>query len=185
MENKLLFIDTETGGIDEKKHSLLSVGLIYWENLEIKDTLEIYIKEDRYEVTDEALKINGLDLKKVYSEGVNYKEAVQKINEFIKRNFKNEKPVICGHNINFDIRFLKELYKKANFDYENYISYRSLDTASILKFLTLADKFNGKKINSLDDAIKYFELKTNKRHTALEDIKLTVKIFNRLLKIIV
>lgn len=29
---KLLFVDTETGGTDEKKHSLLSVGLIYWEN---------------------------------------------------------------------------------------------------------------------------------------------------------
>ena len=36
---KLLFIDTETGGINEKENSLLSIALICWENKKILDKI--------------------------------------------------------------------------------------------------------------------------------------------------
>lgn len=181
---KLLFVDTETGGTDEKKHSLLSVGLIYWENGKKIDSLELYIREKEYTVTTEALKINNLNLKEVYDKGISVFEAVSEINRFIEKNFDNEKAILCGHNVNFDIRFLKELYMKAGKNYEEKISYRSLDTASIFRFLTIAGKFKEQEINSLDDAIKYFEISVENRHTALGDIEKTVEIFNKVLKII-
>ena len=30
---RLLFIDTETGGLDPEKHSLLSVGFVVWDSV--------------------------------------------------------------------------------------------------------------------------------------------------------
>lgn len=181
---KLLFVDTETGGVNEKENSLLSVALIFWEDKLVKDKLEFFIKEKKYNVTEKAMEINQLNLETIEKLGIEKKEAVKKINDFIIKNFNGEKAVICGHNINFDIRFIKELYNKVGEDYEQYISYRSLDTASIFRFLTIAGKFGAKQVNSLDDAIKYFNLTFNNRHTAMGDIEKTIEIFNKLIEII-
>ncbi|MGL6025290.1 MAG: 3'-5' exonuclease [Cetobacterium sp.] len=181
---KLLFIDTETGGINEKENSLLSIALICWEDKKVVDKLEIFIKEESYNVTEKAMEINGLNLEKLKKYGLEKKVAVEKINSFILKNFKEEKAVLCGHNVGYDIRFLKELYNKIEKNYEEFISYRSLDTASIFRFLTIAGKFKEKKINSLDDAIKYFNIPFENRHTAMGDIEKTVQIFNELIKIV-
>ena len=37
---RLLFIDTETGGVNEKENSLLSIALICWENKKVLDKTE-------------------------------------------------------------------------------------------------------------------------------------------------
>lgn len=178
---RLLFVDTETGGTNEKENSLLSIALICWENKKIIDKAEFFIKEEKYNVTEVAMKINKLDLSILKRIGMEKKEVVEKINEFIKKNFNNEKAIICGHNVNFDIRFLKELYSKVGKDYEELISYRNLDTASIFRFFSIVGKFNGKEVNSLDDAIKYFNLSFINRHTAMGDIEKTVEVFNKLI----
>ncbi|MGL5428593.1 MAG: 3'-5' exonuclease [Cetobacterium sp.] len=181
---KLLFIDTETGGINEKENSLLSVALICWEDKKVIDKLEIFIEEESYNVTERAMEINGLNLENVKKYGLEKKIVIEKINSFILKNFEDEKAVLCGHNVGFDIRFLKELYNKVEKNYEEFISYRSLDTASVFRFLTIAGKFKEEKINSLDDAIKYFNISLENRHTAMGDIEKTVQIFNRLVEII-
>ena len=181
---RLLFIDTETGGINEKENSLLSIALICWENKKVLDKTEFFIKEKEYNVTEIAMKINQLDLEVVKKRGLEKQEVVEKINEFIKKNFNNEKAVLCGHNINFDIRFLKELYNKVGKDYEEFISYRSLDTASIFRFLSIVGKFNGAEVNSLDGAIKHFNLSFDNRHTAMGDIEKTVEVFNNLIDVV-
>ena len=47
--NRILFIDTETGGINPNKHSLLSIGLVVWDqdNGIIYEN-EFYIKSEKY-----------------------------------------------------------------------------------------------------------------------------------------
>ena len=91
---KLLFIDTETGGINEKENSLLSIALICWENKKILDKTEFFIKEKEYNVTEIAMKINQLDLEIIKKIGLEKQEVVEKINEFIKKNFNNEKALL-------------------------------------------------------------------------------------------
>ena len=45
MPDRLLFIDTETGGLDPQKHSLLSLALVVWEKREILDSKEFLIND--------------------------------------------------------------------------------------------------------------------------------------------
>lgn len=180
---ELLFIDTETGGIDENVQSLLSVGLIVWKNGEILEKDEFFIKEENYKVTKAAMDINKLNLDDVYKKGILPSEAVERVVKIIQKYFKG-KAILCGHNVNFDVKFLKKLFEKVNKNYDEHISYRSLDTASILKFLSIANKFEEKEINSLDDAIDYFNIDVKNRHTALEDINVTVEIFNKLIELV-
>ncbi len=43
--DKILFIDTETGGLDPASHSLLSLALVVWKELEARASIEILIND--------------------------------------------------------------------------------------------------------------------------------------------
>ena len=45
---RILFLDTETGGLDETQYDLLSVGMVVWEDNKIIDTKEILISKAEY-----------------------------------------------------------------------------------------------------------------------------------------
>lgn len=55
MPDRLLFIDTETGGLDPHKHSLLSLAMVIWEDMEIINSQDILINDGILSVTKEAL----------------------------------------------------------------------------------------------------------------------------------
>ena len=62
--NRILFIDTETGGVNPNKHSLLSVGLVVWDASEgIVYSNEMFIKSKEYVVTNTAQRINHFNPK--------------------------------------------------------------------------------------------------------------------------
>ena len=44
MTNTYLFLDTETGGLDPRVHSLLTLGLVVGDADGVKDSLEIAVK---------------------------------------------------------------------------------------------------------------------------------------------
>lgn len=53
MNNRLLFIDTETGGLDPHKHSLLTIGVVVWD----EKLGELY--SDEYAVFSDTYTINS------------------------------------------------------------------------------------------------------------------------------
>ncbi len=173
---KLIFLDTETGGINSRVNSLLSVGLVIWEDKKIITKKEFYIKEKEYNVTTQAIEINKIDLNELKKNGLKKSEIKKEIINLIKENFK-EKAILAGHNINFDISFLKKIFEEKEF--LEIFSYRSIDVASIMKYLSIK---KGLDLNSLDDAIKYYNLETKKRHTALGDAIVVAELFNKLLE---
>lgn len=173
---KLIFLDTETGGIDPRVNSLLSIGLVIWENKKIITEKEFLVKEKNYNVTAQAMEINKINLDELKKKGLEKSEIKKEITNLVKNNFK-EKAILAGHNINFDISFLKKIFEEKEFS--EIFSYRSIDTASIIKYLSIK---KGLDLNSLDDAIKYYNLKVNERHTALGDAIVTAELFNKLLE---
>ncbi len=71
---KLIFLDTETGGINSRVNSLLSVGLVIWEDKKIITKKEFYIKEKEYNVTTQAIEINKIDLNELKKNGLKKSE---------------------------------------------------------------------------------------------------------------
>lgn len=173
---KLVFLDTETGGINPKVNSLLSIGLVIWEDKKIIFEKEFFLKEEQYNITPKAMEINKLNLDELKKNGIEKNKIKEEITKIIKRNFE-DKAILAGHNINFDISFIKTIFTEEEF--MNLFSYRSIDTASIIKYISIKKNIN---LTSLDDAIKYYNLKIEKRHSALDDAIVTAKIFNLLLE---
>lgn len=184
MKNKILFVDTETGGIDPTECSLLSVGLVVWEDHRIIDKQEIFIKEELLKITPSSIKFNKIDLLSFLDLAIEPEIAIDEILKFCLKNFNNEIPItLGGHNTNFDINFLKYFFKKNKVDFYKFFSHRFIDTASIIKYLFYAGKIE-KDISSSDKAFKYFNINIINRHSALGDAEGTAKLFSKLLNLV-
>ncbi len=184
MEDKLLFIDIETGGLNPSEHSLLSLAAVVWDNKEIIDSIELFINDGKLITTDEALAINKIDIEEHKKSSISPTLAIDKLLFFIAKYFTPEKKItIAGHNVHFDIGFLKNLFFIKEKDFSSIFSHRIIDTSSILYYLYLSGYLKQKTISS-DAAFKLFNINVDGRHTALGDAMATLKLFNILLDLI-
>lgn len=179
---KLLFVDTETGGLDSKEHSLLSIGFVVWENGEIVDSKEWFILGQKICFTPSSLKINNMNFNDFILKAIEPQIVMKELIDFCNKNFDDNPITLAGHNINFDVSFLKQFFQEQNSDFSKRFSHRTIDTSAILKFLYLKGTFN-EDISSSDKAFNYFGIRSLSRHTALGDALCTAQLFNCLLKL--
>jgi DNA polymerase-3 subunit epsilon len=184
MQDRILFIDTETGGLDPRKHSLLSIGMVIWEDMEIIDSQEILVNNGMLSVTDEALAINKIDLEKHKQTAVSSSQAIEEIFSFIGKHFpRRGKITLAGHNVHFDANFLKVFFSRNNKNFSDYFSHRIIDTSSILYYLYLSGHIKQRAVSS-DEAFELFNIKVEGRHTAIGNAIATAKLFTKLLRMI-
>lgn len=184
-ERRFAFVDTETGGIIPGKHSLLSIGVVIWDLEDgIIDKREFYIKNKRYIVTKEAQRINKFDRKSHNEVAEEPKIVIEKLLSFLYKYFPDDTFIpLAGHNVQFDINFLKDFFKKNNRSYNQYFSHRSIDTYSVYKTLVLSQILSD-NINSSHDAFSYFNIKVDNRHNALSDCIATVELYEKMIDLI-
>lgn len=183
--NRFVFIDTETGGTIPTKHSLLQIGVVVWEyKTGILAHKEFYIKHKEYIITKEAQRINKFNLGFYNENAQPPNKVIDELLCFLGDYFDvNTLIPIIGHNIQFDVAFLKEFFKKNNRSFNQYFSHRMIDTYSVYKTLVLSGKIN-ENLNSSADVFKYFNIKIDNRHTAIDDCFATVELYEKLINII-
>ena len=178
---RLLFIDTETGGIIPERYSLFSIGLTVWEDFQIIDKKEILIKEKTLRFNKKAMLINQIDIEFHKSKALFPSDAFHELDEFLSKNFPpDHKITLVGHNISFDVSFLKQFYLKNRISFHKRFSHRFIDTASILSYLYYA-KIIPENISSSTKAFNYFDIIVENRHTALGDAIATSELFSKLI----
>ncbi|WP_444438355.1 3'-5' exonuclease [Pseudomonas sp. A6] len=179
----LAILDLETSGINPNKHSVLEIGLV-----PLDDKIEpfhAYIKSKNI-IWSEYAKDN---FKKFSSEweinAISPEKAVRNLSQYIKNNFSNKKITLIGHNIGFDISFLKKLAFDANLDEIPGISHRAVDTHTLLYILNSQGKIPDSALTS-DGAFDHFGVTppSKLRHTALGDAIATQKLFKNILKLL-
>lgn len=187
--NKLLVIDTETGGLDPKLFSILSLGAIVWNDGEIVDSFEVFVAEPELKAEAEALKINQIDMAWLKANGVPPGEAVSRFHLFLDKNFgagqERARINVAGHNVYFDVGFLKRLYSFTDYKYDEVFSHRVLDTAGIVRFLIVAGKLPLESAGSTA-VFEYFQInvEAGQRHTALADALATATLLTRLVDMV-
>lgn len=182
--DKILFIDTETGGIDPASHSLLSLALVVWKELEIRASIEILVNDGVLHVTEKALEINGINLSEHQKKAVTPVIALERFHQFLDTHFpKDEKIILGGHNINFDVNFLNAFLTQNGVNFQQRFSHRFVDTSAILFYLYLTGKIK-RKLTASQDAFDYFGITVQGRHTALGDAFATAQLFSKLISIL-
>ena len=177
----LFFMDTETGGLDPSRHSLLEVCITAYDEIkkEQVETLQFYVKQDEYIVTPQAMGINGLRLEHCHSKGVTKEGAVQALADFAYRH-GGTRTMIAGHNVNFDRQYLIQLFKEVNRPIDKVFSYRVMDTAGIIRFLITIGKLPYNFPQSLHKAAETLGIQIENAHTGTDDVRVNIELFEKL-----
>lgn len=166
-------LDTETGGLNPKIHSLLEISAFIWRPFkEIKPLFDTYVKEGEICTVPKALEINQIDLNEVQEKGLSPRETVVLIKKTLNKELgQARKPVkIIAHNSSFDYGFLERLYKFAGLSIHDDFYNRTIDSSSILEFMLLTGQVKGRRA-SADVLFEAADIKLNdsQRHRAHYD----------------
>ena len=173
-----IFLDTETNGLNFKKHTILDIA-IEIVNLKNGNTLATYnemIKPSTKEwekSSCESLKINGITLEELNIHAKDRVEVEVKIKDlFRKHGIKRSKAVFICQNPSFDRVFFSNLI---HVDYQEQYKwpYYWLDLASMYFSKKISKKQLGALENISKDAIaKDLNLSAEKKpHRALNGVK--------------
>jgi len=183
---KFLTIDTETGGLNPNYHSLFEATFSF-NTLEIdKETntykateisqLYIKVKEEPLVYNNRAIEINKIDV--LNWAGCSPQKTSEIIDEYLNKIYEETKEAITimGHNIAFDLSFLKRLPSYKEKHCTDYFSHRVIDTSSIGRMVSLVldTPIDLSKSNHLFD---FFNLPYINRHSSKVDVANTTDAF--------
>jgi len=178
-EKHLIFLDTETTGLNPDVHEIIELAWIITDlNLNKKSGHCYKINPENIENADyKALEING------YSKEVWNKEAIpleKALREITKSIPFGERAIVIGHNVDFDLRFLRKAFKDLGVFCS--LSYHRVDTLS----LSVAYKIAGRGIVKESENFKLktmadiLEVDHKNTHTAMSDTEAVYEIFKEL-----
>lgn len=173
-QSNFSILDTETTGLHvEKGDQIISIASLKVSDLKIDE--QNYLDElvnPNMKIPESSTKIHNITDEQVKSKP-SLLEISEKILKFLKKS------VLVGHNINFDINFLKENSKGSQLA-DRMKVIKSIDTI----YLT-ASLFPDLKNYELSNLCEYFNIKTDDqiRHSALGDCIITARLFLYLISI--
>jgi DNA polymerase-3 subunit epsilon len=178
----IVVLDTETGGLNPLEHSLLSVGLVSGDGTR---TDEFFVSEPKMVTNPRSMAVNRLDPAQVARDGLEPAETVARIEAFLDA-YPGPRPVmVVGHNVAFDVAFLRRLYAMANAPFPSDFSHRTVDTHTLLWALVAQGKLPA-RVRGSDSAFAHFDIAPPAalRHTALGDAVATRDLVECLLELI-
>nr|DAW48770.1 MAG TPA: DNA polymerase III subunit alpha [Caudoviricetes sp.] len=188
--NKIIFIDTETGGVNPEKAALIQLsGIIRIDKKDV-EKFNFYIKPfENSEVTEKALEVQGRtleDLKtdKYVEEKEVYKQFINLLDKYIDKYDRTDKFIVAGYNVRFDVDILKAFFQRHgnNFLF-SYLDSSMLDPLYSIRLLQIAEVLPVLENNKLETWCKYFGIEL-KAHDSLEDIEATKKLIGKLISLI-
>ena len=188
--NKIIFIDTETGGVNAEKSALIQLsGIIEVDGTE-KEKFNFYIKPfENSEVNEKALEVQGrtleeLGTEKYIDESIIYKKFLEILDKYIDKYDRNDKFIVAGYNVKFDIDILKALFERNNNKFLfSYFNSSMLDPLYSVRLLQVAGILPVLENNKLETWCKYFNIEL-KAHDSLQDITATKKLIEKLVELI-
>ena len=177
---KYIALDTETGGVNPKTTTLLSIYLIALdENLaQVGEPFEAKLadKSGVYRLTKGAMQVNKIDI--TNHEGVHPDKVRVHLAEWLSQHALGAKLTPIGHNIQFDLGYIFEQLMPQE-EWEKYVSYRTIDISATANFLKFVGKIPAMQNTSLQGLSEYFKLSwTGDAHSAEVDTLMTVEILH-------
>ena len=188
--NKIIFIDTETGGVNPEKAALIQLsGIIRIDKNDV-EKFNFYIKPfENSEVNEKALEVQGRTLEelktdKYVEEKEVYKQFIKLLDKYIDKYDRTDKFIVAGYNVRFDVDILKAFFQRHgnNFLF-SYLDSSMLDPLYSIRLLQIAEVLPVLENNKLETWCKHFGIEL-KAHDSLEDIEATKKLIGKLISLI-
>lgn len=172
---KYIVIDTETTGLDPKEHEMLSLGAIVMIDNVITERFQIKIRADITKADPEALRINKYSDRK-WKYAVSSHRGFCLIRDFF---YRHQDGILVGHNVQFDIKFLRALSARWQSDDNGLIliPYPYIDTMDLARSALVP---YGLRSVSLDNICEFLGWKRRAAHTALSDCEDCIRLLRAL-----
>lgn len=182
LRNKdLVVIDVETSGVNPFRHEVLAVGLVPVD-ADLQPT-EVYVRAKQIEWSTYARKHFDRYSSEWQAKALDPSDACHAIERYLAKTFARRVAIPIGHNVGFDLAFLRRLAFLGGREELAGLSHRAIDTHTLLYVLFLAGKVPLAATTS-DGAFRHFgiEIEDRSRHTALGDAKATRSLVLRALE---
>lgn len=188
-DKKILWFDTETTGLDSKKNDIIQIaGIVEINDLWVEEFEFKCAPWDKNNIEQEALDVYGFTKDEICSwrDPFNvYSELKQIFSKYIDPYNREDKFIPAGHNVGFDVSFLKSFFEKSGDRFfGSFFNYHTLDTLPLfitLDHLNIVDKPLNYKLKTMAEL---FDIEI-KAHDALSDIKATRSSFLKMASLIV
>lgn len=183
---KILFTDVETTGLKPGFHEIVQMsGIIEIDGVKVK-AFDVKMRPKYPERTSkEALEKQNVTIEEL-SAYPSREEGWVKIMSYLDSNVdrfdKEDKYYMCGYNINFDRRFIEELFaENQNKFFGAYFYYELIDVLTMAMLMKICGKLDSPnlKLTSVCEALG-MPFKEGTAHNAIYDIAMTMKLFYKL-----
>lgn len=184
--NKYFAFDTETGGLDPTRHSLLTLyAILMDEDFTVTECVDLMLKpsDGAFVVDPGALRVNKIDLVAHAKKAITYEEGRDKLLAVLEKN--DSKLEFVGHSVKFDIDFL-ENHLLASSEVAGMFARDITDTKVIANFLKKAGMLPETLPTALQTLAAWFFKGTDLsgHHNAEWDAKMTVEILKKELEMV-
>lgn len=179
LTKNILWIDTETSGIDPNKNFLFQLAyfgtidgeIVFYNNLKMRPK-----NLEDFEFSEEGYKKHQVSLEEIS----HYELEEKQLQTFIKDTHKiDSKWLIAGYNVGFDIEFLKALYSRNNALYNKFF-YLYYDVMQVCIGKAVENKINPENFQ-LETIKKYFNIELpGNAHDAFNDVATTIEVSKKL-----
>jgi len=184
---KILWYDTETTGLTENSAMFQISGVIEIDG-EVKEEFDIFCHpHEGADISEQALEVTGMsreELDGFQSPKKAYDELVEIFSKYIDKFDREDKFIIAGQNVKFDIDVLNRFFKRNNDNYlGSFLNYKQVfDTLSVYTALEIADVVPKLENHKLETICKIMGVELSNAHNSLADIKATKEVGDKLLQ---
>lgn len=181
---KILWVDTETTGLSNDAAPIQISGIVEIDG-EVKDEFNIFLKPfEGADIQQEALDIHGLSLNEInsFQESVDgYKEMLAVFDKYINKYDRDDKFIVAGYNVDFDLKKIRRLAEAHGDRYINsYLGMKKIDPMLLITPFQAVGKLPILENNKLETWCNHFGI-CIKAHDSLEDIRGTRELFNKIM----
>lgn len=182
---KILWLDTETTGLNKEKCDIIQLAGIIVIDGEEKERFNFHCQPiDWGCIEPVALEKTNMTVEKLKEFPLPfqaYQDFINIIDKYIDRYNKEDKFYLAGHNVQFDMEFLRTFFNKMGEKYfGSYFYYKTIDLMAFCTILHTAGLINLTSWK-LDEIAKYLQIPVNENlHDAAIDVDLTRKCFCKL-----
>ena len=182
---KIFYFDVESTGFNKIKNDIVQLSGIIEVDGEVKEKFNFRCQPFDFENVEQgALDITGLtikDLKGYEKPQEIYKKLIKMLGRYVNKFDRDDKFYPAGYNVNFDVDFLSEFFKKnGDVYYGSWFNWRLIDGLPMVHFLDYAGKINLSD-HKLGTVCKHFGIDI-KAHDAMSDIEATRNLLVKIRK---
>lgn len=183
---KTLYFDTETTGLNPRKHSIIQFAAIVEYDGEEVDSIDVRMQPFEEAIIDEyAMEKIGITPEDLFGY-MEHHEGFLEVQRFLDKHCnkfdKSDKMYPCGYNARFDMEFLNEFFKYNGEKYGvgSYFYWKMIDPLPLLHIMDWKGKISLENYK-LETVCNHFKIPLDKVHDGAADIKATRQLIKKLL----